>query len=158
MPDFNPVWRTFQWDKGILNSRKPRLRFSQRWCRWVMIRTSVRPWELLLGTMLAQTHAKPRLCQPFEEQRAGERDHNEYLKKNHSCSPWEAQVASVVGLLLSSCFCSFFSPCSKNLLKSAGYCEATHKRRQDGGARLLQNSFVTTSVAQTWPKTHSPLG
>lgn len=162
MPDFNPVWRTFQWDKGILSSRKPRLRFSQRWCRWVMIRTSVWPQELLLGTMQAQTHAKPRLCQPFEEQRAGERDHNEYLKKktpkNHSCSPWEAQVASAVGPLLSS-FCSFFfPPCLKNLLKSAGYCEATHKGRQDGGPRLLQNSFVATSVAQTWPKIYSPLG
>lgn len=82
MTDFNPVWGTFQWDKGILNSRMPRLHFSQRWCRGVMIRTSVWPWELLLGTTQAQTHAKPRLCQPFEEQRAGERDHNEYLKKN----------------------------------------------------------------------------
>lgn len=107
--DFNPVWGTFQWDKGIVNSRMPRLQFSQRWCRGVMIRTSVWPWGLLLGTTQAQTHAKPRLCQPFEEQRAGERDHNEYLKKNHSRRPWEAQVASVVGpILSSSSFCSFF--------------------------------------------------
>lgn len=81
------------------------------------------------------------------------------LKKNHSRRPWEAQVASVVGpILSSSSFCSLFSPCSKNLLKSAGYSAATHKGRQDGGPRLLQNSFVTTGVAQTWPKTHSPLG
>lgn len=30
--------------------------------------------------MQAQTHAKPRLCQLFEEKRVGEGDHNEYLK------------------------------------------------------------------------------
>lgn len=32
------------------------------------------------------------------------------------------------------------------------------KDDKTGGARLLHNRFVTTSVAQTWPKTHSPLG
>lgn len=38
------------------------------------------PLSSLLGMMQAQTHAKPRLCQRFEEKRVGEGDHNEYLK------------------------------------------------------------------------------
>lgn len=52
----------------------------QRGCHRVTIRPSVWPAELLLGMMQAQTHAKPRLCQLFEEKRVGEGDHNEYLK------------------------------------------------------------------------------
>lgn len=52
----------------------------QRGCHRVTIRPSVWPAELLLGMMQAQTHAKPRLCQRFEEKRVGEGDHNEYLK------------------------------------------------------------------------------
>lgn len=52
----------------------------QRGCHRVTIRPPVWPAELSLGMMQAQTHAKPRLCQLFEEKRVGEGDHNEYLK------------------------------------------------------------------------------
>lgn len=144
-----------------MNSRKPRLRFSQRRCRWVMIRTSVWPWELSLGTLQAQTHAKPSLCQPFEEQRTGERDHNEYLKKKKP--PIHAALEKHRLPLWSVLFCRpssvpFFPPCSKNFAEVCRLPRGHSQRATRRGARLLQNGFVTTSVAQTWPKTHSPLG
>lgn len=140
-----------------MNSRKPRLRFSQRRCRWVMIRTSVWPWELSLGTLQAQTHAKPSLCQPFEEQRTGERDHNEYLKKKKN-PPFMQPLRST------GCLCGrsssavlllflFFHLALRILLKSAGYREATHKGRQDGG-----QDFYRTALSQlAWPRP-GPLG
>lgn len=69
-------------------------------------------------------------------------------KKPHSRRPWEAQVASVVGLFLSSSSVFLFSPCSKNLLKSAGYGEATHKGRLDGG-----QDFYRAALSQlAWPR------
>lgn len=153
-------------DKGAANSGKPRLRSSPRRCCRVLRRTSVWPRELWLGRHASSDPRQAERCQAFEEERGtGEGDQNENLEKRkenkHSCGRGGAQVASgrsssLVLLLL------FYPPCSQNLLRSAGFCEVTHKGQQDsrgwvgGGADLVQAALTTWLIARISRKTTEP--
>lgn len=148
-----------------MNSGKPRLRSSPRWCRRVLRRTSVWPRELWLGKHASSDPRQARRCQAFEEEReTGERDQNENLSKKenkHSCSRGGAQVASARSSSRPSApfLSTLFSESAEVCRFLRGYSQRPTTLAKGGrgeGADLVQDALTTRLIARISRKTTEP--